>query len=127
MKRFQNERQVLAALDHPYIARLIDGGTTTSGQPYYVMEYVPGESVVLYANSHCLGLRKRLILFLDICEAVAAAHRQLVIHGDIKPDNILISADGSPKLLDFGLAIFIRPVANDVTRSMVLLTPGYAS
>lgn len=125
--RFQNERQVLAGLDHPYIARLVDGGTTTTGQPYYVMEYVAGESVCAYANSHSLGLRERLDLFLTICEAVAAAHRQLVIHGDIKPANILVGADGRPKLLDFGLARIIRPATNDVTMSMVLLTPGYAS
>ena len=125
--RFQNERQVLAGLDHPYIARMIDGGTTSAGQPYYVMEYVAGESVTAYANSHCLNLRERLALFLTICEAVAAAHRQLIIHGDIKPANILISAGGLPKLLDFGLARIIRPAAADVTMSMVLLTPGYAS
>ena len=126
--RFQNERQVLAGLDHPFIARLIDGGTTTiTGRPYYVMEYVPGESLSVYANSHSLGLRERLALFLAVCEAVAAAHRQLVIHGDIKPANILVSTDGSPKLLDFGLARIIRPAASDLTMSMVLLTPGYAS
>lgn len=125
--RFQNERQLLAGLDHPYIARLIDGGTTTTGQPYYVMEYVAGESVSVYANSHSLGLRERLALFLTVCEAVAAAHRQLVIHGDIKPANILIGTDGLPKLLDFGLARIIRPATNDVTMSMVVLTPGYAS
>ncbi len=127
IRRFQNERQVLAGLDHPYIARLIDGGTTTAGQPYYVMEYVDGESVSDYATSHSLDLRGRLVLFLAICEAVAAAHRQLVIHGDIKPANILVSTGGLPKLLDFGLARIIRPEANDVTMSMVLLTPGYAS
>jgi len=107
--RFQNERQVLAGLDHPYIARLIDGGTTTAGRPYYVMEFVAGESVTVYANSHSLGLRERLLLFLTVCEAVAAAHRQLVVHGDIKPANILVSADGLPKLLYFGLARIIRP------------------
>jgi eukaryotic-like serine/threonine-protein kinase len=126
-KRFQNERQVLAELDHPYIARLLDGGATSTGQLYYVMEYVDGESVIKHASSHCLGLHDRLVLFMAICEAVAAAHRQLVIHGDIKPANILVAADGSPKLLDFGLAQIIRPAANDVTMSMVLLTPGYAS
>jgi non-specific serine/threonine protein kinase/serine/threonine-protein kinase len=91
------------------------------------MEYVAGESVSVYANSHSLDLRERLALFLTVCEAVAAAHRQLVIHGDIKPANILIGADGLPKLLDFGLARIIRPAASDVTMSMVLLTPGYAS
>ena len=126
-KRFQNERQVLAGLDHPYIARLIDGGATTSGQPYYVMEYVAGEPVDRYARSHDLGLQQRLKLFMSICEAVAAAHRQLVIHGDIKPSNIFVSTDGTPKLLDFGLARIIRPAALDVTTSLVVLTPGYAS
>lgn len=127
LKRFQNERQVLAGLDHPYIARLIDGGTTTSGQPYYAMEYVAGEPLTQYAQSRDLGLRERLLLFEAICDAVSAAHRQLVVHGDIKPANILIREDGSPKLLDFGLARIIQPLASDVTMSMVLLTPGYAS
>ncbi|HWE84129.1 MAG TPA: protein kinase [Terracidiphilus sp.] len=126
-RRFQNERQVLASLDHPYIARLIDGGTTTSGQPYYVMEYVDGEPVTRYAALHGLGLQERLKLFMSICEAVAAAHRQLVIHGDIKPGNILVVDDGSPRLLDFGLAHFLRPATRDVTTSLILLTPGYAS
>jgi eukaryotic-like serine/threonine-protein kinase len=127
VRRFQNERQVLAGLEHPSIARLIDGGTTPSGQPYYAMEYAAGESVIRYAESHCLGLRERLTLFAAICDAVSAAHRQLVIHGDIKPANILVGPDGSPKLLDFGLSRIIQPVATDVTMSMVLLTPGYAS
>lgn len=127
VRRFQNERQVLAGLEHPCIARLIDGGTTTSGQPYYAMEYVAGESVIRYAQSHGLGLRERLALFATTCDAVSAAHRQLVIHGDIKPANILVGSDGSPKLLDFGLARIIQPAASSVTMSMVLLTPGYAS
>lgn len=127
VKRFENERQVLAGLDHPYIARLIDGGATLTGQPYYAMEYVAGESVMQYCQSNRLGLRERLVLFEAICEAVSAAHRQLVIHGDIKPSNILVSEDGSPKLLDFGLARIIQPAAQNVTMSMVLLTPGYAS
>lgn len=127
IKRFENERQILAGLDHPYIARLIDGGTTSSGQPYYVMEYVAGETVTVYADSHALELRARLKLFLNICEAVAAAHGHLVIHGDIKPANILVSPDGIPKLLDFGLALMIRPASHDVTTSIMMLTPGYAS
>lgn len=126
-RRFENERQVLASLDHPSIARLIDGGTTPSGQPYYVMEYVAGEPVTRYAASRALGLHARLTLFMAICDAVAAAHRQLVIHGDIKPANIFVAADGLPRLLDFGLARIIRPASLDVTTSIVLLTPGYAS
>jgi tetratricopeptide (TPR) repeat protein len=127
VRRFHNERQVLAGLDHPYIARLIDGGTTASGQPFYSMEYVEGESVIEYARSHSIGLRERLELFGKICDAVSAAHRHLVVHGDIKPANILVSSEGLPKLLDFGLARIIQPAALDVTLSMVLLTPGYAS
>ena len=128
VRRFHNERQVLAGLDHPYIARLIDGGTTSSGRPFYSMEYVEGEPVIQYARSHGIGLRERLLLFGRICDAVSAAHRHLVVHGDIKPANILITSEGSPKLLDFGLARIIQPAAPlDVTLSMVLLTPGYAS
>ena len=127
VRRFHNERQVLAGLDHPYIARLIDGGTTASGQPFYSMEYVEGESVIEYARSHGIGLRERLELFGKICDAVSAAHRHLVVHGDIKPANILVNSEGLPKLLDFGLARIIQPAALDVTLSMVLLTPGYAS
>lgn len=126
-RRFQNERQVLASLDHPSIARLIDGGTTPSGQPYYVMEYIAGQPVTKYAASQALSLNGRLTLFMSICDAVAAAHRQLVIHGDIKPANIFVGQDGLPRLLDFGLARIIRPVTQDVTTSIVLLTPGYAS
>jgi non-specific serine/threonine protein kinase/serine/threonine-protein kinase len=128
-RRFQRERQALAGLDHPNIARLIDGGTTEAGQPYYAMEYVPGVPVTEFARAHGLDLRDRLNLFRGICDAVSSAHRQLVIHGDIKPANILVSADGAPKLLDFGLARILQTAstASTETPTLLLLTPGYAS
>ena len=128
-RRFRRERQALAGLDHPNIARLIDGGTTEAGQPYYAMEYVAGVPVTEFARAHGLGLRDRLNLFRGICDAVSSAHRQLVIHGDIKPANILVSADGAPKLLDFGLARILQTAstASTETPTLLLLTPGYAS
>jgi tetratricopeptide (TPR) repeat protein len=128
-RRFQCERQVLAGLDHPHIARLIDGGTTAAGQPFYAMEYVAGLPVTEYVRTHALGLRQRLKLFCGICEAVASAHRQLVIHGDIKPANILVTAEGTPKLLDFGLARVLQPAGAGAGEAptLLLLTPGYAS
>ena len=128
-RRFRRERQVLAGLDHPNIARLIDGGTTEAGQPYYAMEYVAGVPVTEFARGHGLDLRGRLNLFRGICDAVSSAHRQLVIHGDIKPANILVSADGAPKLVDFGLARILQTpgTASTETPTLLLLTPGYAS
>ena len=128
-RRFQRERQALAGLDHPNIARLIDGGTTEAGQPYYAMEYVAGVPVTEFARAHGLDLRARLNLFRGICDAVSSAHRQLVIHGDIKPANILVSADGAPKLLDFGLARILQTAStvSTETPTLLLLTPGYAS
>jgi non-specific serine/threonine protein kinase/serine/threonine-protein kinase len=127
-RRFQRERQVLAGLDHPNIARLIDGGTTEAGQPYYAMEYVAGMPVTEFARARGLHLRDRLNLFRGICDAVSSAHRQLVIHGDIKPANILVSADGAPKLLDFGLARILQTAGTASTETtLLLLTPGYAS
>jgi non-specific serine/threonine protein kinase/serine/threonine-protein kinase len=128
-RRFRRERQVLAGLDHPNIARLIDGGATETGQPYYAMEYVAGVPVTEFARAHGLGLRDRLNLFRGICDAVASAHRQLVIHGDIKPANILVGADGAPKLLDFGLARILQTAstASTETPTLLLMTPGYAS
>ena len=128
-RRFRRERQALAGLDHPNIARLIDGGTTEAGQPYYAMEYVAGVPVTEFARAHGLDLRDRLKLFRGICDAVSSAHRQLVIHGDIKPANVLVSADGAPKLLDFGLARILQTAGTASTESptLLLLTPGYAS
>src|SRR6185503_1730225 len=104
LRRFRNERQILAGLDHPYIARLLDGGTTPDGMPYVVMEYVEGVPIDRYCDNHGLSIDERLKLFRDVCAAVHYAHQNLVIHRDIKPGNILVTADGVPKLLDFGIA-----------------------
>jgi non-specific serine/threonine protein kinase/serine/threonine-protein kinase len=104
LRRFRNERQVLAGLDHPGIARLVDGGTTDRGIPYLVMEFVEGLPIDRYCESNHLPLRDRLKLFQKVCDAIQYAHQNLVIHRDIKPGNIMVSATGEPKLLDFGIA-----------------------
>ncbi|HLJ47374.1 MAG TPA: protein kinase [Bryobacteraceae bacterium] len=129
--RFRVERQALALLNHPNIARLLDGGTTTDGWPYLVMEWVDGEPVTAYSQRHELGVRDRLHLFLDICDAVEHAHQKLVVHRDLKPSNILITREGTPKLLDFGIAkIFYPDAGSDPLTTLAgprLLTPDYAS
>ncbi len=104
ISRFRHERQTLAALDHPNIVRLIDGGSTEDGLPYLVMDYVDGIPLIEYANARRLGLRQRLEIFRSICGAVHYAHQNLVIHRDLKPANIMVTADGTPKLMDFGVA-----------------------
>src|SRR6185436_3603494 len=102
VRRFHAERRTLAALEHPNIARLLDGGTTEDGQPYLVMEYVDGVDVEAHCEARRLPLGERLELFLAVCAAVEHAHRNLVVHRDLKPGNVLVTADGVPKLLDFG-------------------------
>jgi serine/threonine-protein kinase len=102
--RFRRERQTLANLDHPSIARLIDGGTTADGLPYFVLEYVEGRPLDTYCEQQRLGVTARLRLFRAVCDGVQFAHRNLVVHRDLKPDNILVTADGTPKLLDFGIS-----------------------
>lgn len=128
-KLFRRERQILAQLDHPNIARLLDGGTTEAGQPYYAMEFVEGVPLAGFCEERALPLRKKLALFLSICSAVSYAHRKLVIHRDLKPQNILVMADGTPKLLDFGLAKVLEETTPDAgtTTGAMLLTPSYAS
>ena len=103
-RRFRHERQILAHLDHPNIAKLLDGGTTEKGVPYFVMEYVEGEPLDRYCQRQGLGIRARLELFRKVCSAVHRAHQNLVVHRDLKPANILVGGDGEPKLLDFGIA-----------------------
>lgn len=125
LERFATERQILARLEHPYIARLIDGGTTTSGEPYLVMEYVRGVGVLDYCAAHALGLRGRMRLFARIVQAVEFAHRSLVVHRDLKPGNILITDDGVPRLLDFGIASLVGGEAG--RDAVVAMTPEYAS
>jgi eukaryotic-like serine/threonine-protein kinase len=132
LRRFRRERQILASLDHPHIARLLDGGTTEDGLPYFVMEYIEGQPLHSYCDSRRLTIAERLRLFLPICDAVNYAHQNLVIHRDIKPSNILITADGSPRLLDFGIAKLLNPdLLNDSLEptgtAMRLMTPEYAS
>ena len=128
--RFREERQILAGLSHPGIAPLLDGGTTTDGSPYLVMEYVEGERLDDWLKRHEPSLRDRLRLFLSICDAVEYAHRHLVIHRDLKPANILVTPEGAAKLLDFGIAKLLNPEAtarHDATVTSRLLTPEYAS
>jgi serine/threonine protein kinase len=132
LARFRQERQALALLNHANIARLLDGGTTADGRPYLVMEWVEGQPVTEYCAAHSPPLRRRLELFLDVCEAVAHAHRNLVVHRDLKPSNILITAEGRPKLLDFGIAKIFSPSPDDIPATMTMagaraLTPEYAS
>jgi tetratricopeptide (TPR) repeat protein len=125
LQRFRQERQILAALEHPNIARLLDGGTTSGGVPYLVMEYVEGTPIDDYCREHALSIEARLRLFLPLCDAVQHAHRSLVIHRDIKPANVLVTADGISKLLDFGIAkLTSAQTEGTVTR---LMTPDYAS
>ncbi|NHK27041.1 serine/threonine protein kinase [Parvularcula flava] len=130
--RFRVERQILANLQHPHIARLIDGGTTDEGLPYLVMSYVEGERVDLYCDREALNVPDRLKLFMKICEAVDFAHRNLVVHRDLKPSNILIDTAGTPQLLDFGIAKLIDKEQLEMTmvRTSVdarVMTPEYAS
>ncbi|MBL8216183.1 MAG: serine/threonine protein kinase [Bryobacterales bacterium] len=128
VERFRAERQILARLEHPYIARLLDGGATDEGFPYLVMERIHGTPVTLYANQAELGLEGRLRLFLKVCEAVQYAHASLIIHRDIKPANILITQEGTPRLLDFGLARVLAEDSHDPqTTGAFLMTPAYAS
>ena len=129
LRRFRAERQTLASLDHPNIARLLDGGATDTGQPFLVMEYVEGEPIDRYCDRHRLGSAERLRLFLVVCDAVRHAHRNLVVHRDLKPANVLVTAEGVPKLLDFGIA---KVLADEGPRLATAaherrLTPEYAS
>ena len=132
LRRFYQERQILAELEHPNIARLLDGGSTPDGRPYFVMEYIEGLPIDRYCDQRRLGLDERLELFRTVCSAVHVAHRSLVIHRDIKPGNILVTAAGTPKLLDFGIAKLLEPGAGwqtTLTSGAALrpMTPSYAS
>jgi len=109
LDRFRHERRILANLSHPNICHLLDAGTTPDGRPYFIMEYVEGRPVVAYCAAYKLGITAILELFRKICDAVACAHRNLIVHRDLKASNILVAADGSPKLLDFGIAKLLDP------------------
>ena len=132
LRRFRQERQILASLDHTHIARLMDGGTTDDGLPYFVMEYIEGLPINQFCDAHKLSTSERLRLFLKVCSAVAFAHHNLVIHRDLKPSNVLVTADGAPKLLDFGIAKLLNPemggrALDPTTLALRLMTPEYAS
>jgi tetratricopeptide (TPR) repeat protein len=126
---FRHERQILAQVEHPNIARLLDGGTTPAGQPYYAMEFVEGEPLMRYVCKRAIPIAARLRLFLKVCDAVSHAHRRLIIHRDLKPGNVLVTEAGEPKLLDFGLAKVLDPTqgGDETLAGMPLLTPAYAS
>ena len=125
--RFHIERDILARLEHPGIARLLDGGVSRDGRPYMVMEYVEGTSLTEYCDSARLGLAGRLKLLVEVCEVVSYAHRCLVVHRDLKPRNILVTRDGRVKLLDFGVAKLLDTVAANNEQTSAPLTPDYAA
>ena len=130
MRRLRVERQVLAGLRHPSIARLLDGGTAADGTPYLVMEAVDGEPIDAWCEARRLGVHDRLALSLKVCAAVQYAHQALVVHRDLKPSNILVREDGTPALVDFGIAKLLDPAADDAgepTATLGIMTPSYAS
>jgi non-specific serine/threonine protein kinase/serine/threonine-protein kinase len=129
VQRFRRERQILASLDHPSIARLVDAGTAPDGRPFIVMEYVDGQPIDRYCDEARLDVRSRVELFRRVCAAVAYAHQNLVVHRDLKPGNILIAADGTPKLLDFGVSKLLDATreGESTATGMFLMTPEYAS
>ncbi len=128
--RFENERALLARLQHPNIARIVDGGSTAAGVPYLVMEYVDGVSLTRYCETRNLDVRARLALFRKVCDGVQEAHRHLIVHRDLKPENILVDAGGEPRLLDFGIARRLEemsPETGETATSLTAMTPAYAS
>lgn len=130
LERFVQERQILASLEHPYIARLLDAGVTGDGRPYLVMDYVEGLRIDAYCTQNCLTSPQICRLFLKVCEAVSYAHRNLVVHRDLKPSNIYVSPDGSPKLLDFGIAKLLTGGDETILLTAAShrpLTPEYSS
>lgn len=131
LRRFRREQEILAALEHPFIARLLDVGVSSAGVPFLTMEYVEGEDLTAYANRRNLSVNERLILFRKVCEAVSYAHTRLVVHRDLKPSNILITKDGEPKLLDFGISKLTSETETaeqtGTVTSLGMLTPNYAS
>ncbi|MEM1054355.1 MAG: serine/threonine-protein kinase [Bacteroidota bacterium] len=128
--RFARERKLLGSLDHPHVARLLDAGALEDGRPWIAMEFVQGEPITRYADSHELSIEARLRLFLQVCDAVAYAHRQLVVHRDLKPSNVLVATvGGEPRavLLDFGIATLVREDGAATRTGRTLLTPAYAA
>ncbi|MET0657434.1 MAG: serine/threonine-protein kinase, partial [Steroidobacteraceae bacterium] len=132
LRRFKSERQILARLSHPNIAHLLDGGATEDGEPYLVMEYIEGQPIDVYCDEKQLGVNKRLDLFRTLCSAVHYVHQHLMVHGDLKGGNVLVTDSGVVKLLDFGIAKLLNPtpaLGRDEPRAttFLALTPEYAS
>ncbi len=132
LRRFRQERQILAGLNHPNITMLLDGGATPDGLPYFVMEFVEGKPILAYCEDRELSIRERLVLFRTVCAAVQYAHKNHVVHRDLKPSNILVTAGGIPKLLDFGIAKMLEPgtgegAVEQTISTRGLMTPEYAS
>ena len=126
-RRFATEGQVLASLQHPHITHLLDGGVSAAGEPYLVLEYIEGQPLDRYCDGEKLDIRRRLAMFLAVCDAVDYAHRRLVLHRDLKPGNILVTTDGTVKLLDFGTAALLDDSADVTVTRARMLTPRYAS
>lgn len=128
LRRFMREREILGRLEHPHIARLLDGGMTDDGSPWFALELVQGQPLTRYCDQHQLSLAQRIRLFLQVCEAVEYAHRNLVIHRDLKPGNVLVTTEAEVKLLDFGIARLVDPNLTQATRTRaVVLTPEYSA
>jgi serine/threonine-protein kinase len=125
IERFHREQHILASLDHKNITRMLDAGMSDNGQPYLVMEYVHGVHLDQYCDTQKLGIRERIELFLQVCDAVAYAHRNLIVHLDLKPSNVLVNEEGTVKLLDFGTSKLIQP--ESMLTTTVLATPAYVS
>ncbi|MGB4860457.1 MAG: serine/threonine-protein kinase, partial [Dokdonella sp.] len=129
LRRFLQERQILARLHHNHIVRLVDGGMSSEGRPFYVMDFVDGQPITDYAAAHALDVRARVILLASVADAVAYAHSQLIVHRDLKPSNVLVNLDGEPRVLDFGIAKLIEET-DDATMTgigMRVLSPAYAA
>lgn len=126
-RRFRREQAILSRLSHPNVARLIDAGISDSGNPFIVMEYVEGQDIVAYALAKSLDLRTRIGLLIDVCRAVDAAHRALVVHRDLKPSNVFVTTDGTIKVLDFGIAKMLDDDHPETATQHVALTPAYAA
>jgi tetratricopeptide (TPR) repeat protein len=129
LRRFAQERRILASLEHPLIARLLDGGVDAEGRPYFAMEYVDGAPITAYAAAHALGVRERVALVQRVCEAVAYAQERLVVHRDLKPSNVLVDARGEPRLLDFGIAKLLGtdPDQTQTQAGVRIMSPAYAA
>src|SRR6185295_5671059 len=127
LRRFENERRILAALEHPGIARLLDVGLAEDGRPFVVLEVVEGLPIDVSCEARGLDLPARIRLFCDVCAVVHAAHQRLVVHRDLKPSNVLVTAAGAPKLLDFGIARLLDEEGERTATMLVQLTPAYAS